>query len=288
MGFFDSLFKGKKSTVTAEPMQPQWQQDLGKQAGDWAKKYMDQYTPGEAYEGQFTAGKTPYESEGLNMLTRLMSSGLGDLYGAGKNELMKTLSGEYADPTKSKYLQSMEAIGKRNLRDEIDATRARRGARGTYFHSKGIEEEGDLSSRMLENLNALMGGFMETERGRQFQAAPMAADMGKYENMDMPLQKIQASQTLGALDRILEQSNLEAKYQDWMRARGETKEPLSVAQQLYSTQVPYDVKNFTSTAPSTFSSIMDVAGKLAPMIPGFTLPGFGSGGMLSKMFGIQQ
>jgi len=264
----ESLFgKSKKGgeTVSQEPMQTDIQKAAGSKAWDWAKEYMGDFVPGETYPGSFTAEKTPYETTGLNWLSQYLNApATGDLFGAAKSQVMDTLSGKYADPESSPFIRSMKNIAQTELQDAINETRARRGARGSFFHSEGLTEERELTNRTLNNLNALIGQFIDTERGRMAEAVPQAQQLEQYESM-APLAKTEASQTYGALDRILEQNELEAQYNEWTRARAEKTMPLETTMGLYQTPVQFGIRDWQMPereGTNTFGNIMNIIPKI--------------------------
>jgi hypothetical protein len=285
-----SLFGKKKSggeTVTAEQMMPEWQSKTGEQLAIWIQQYMGNFQPGAEYTGEFTAGPTSQETASLDMLTKFMGSSplFGDLYSAGKGQIMDTLGGRYADPNESPFIKSMINLSQQNMGDMINQTRARRGARGTYYTKAGIQEEGDIAERSQNYLNSVIGEFINNERGRMFQAAPIAQAMDQYENLDAPIQKIAAGQSLGSLLRTIEQGDLEAQYQDFIRKREEMAMPIKEAGSLYGTSTEYGQKSMTAPfteSNSSFGNIADIISKL-----NFSGMG-GSGGILSKLAGLFQ
>lgn len=253
-------------TITAEQMIPDFQKQAGSQLSDFVGKYLPGYEPGADYKGNLTTQATGLENTGLSQLAQLLSNNAtGDLFSAGKNQLMETLSGKYADPNSSPFIQSMTKLANQNLQDQLTTARGQRGARGTYFTKAAIGEEGDLRERTLNNLQGIVGQFTEGERNRMFQAAPMAQVMDEYENLNAPLQKIQASQTFGGLQRTIDMSNIEKEYQDFLRKREEQALPVAAAQSLYGTQQPYGIKSMTAPVQeenSTLGNILGLVGRL--------------------------
>lgn len=220
-----SLF-GKKETggesVSATSNLPAWLRA-------WAKKYGQNYVPGESYSGTLSAGMTSQESTGLDQLTKLLSQpAIGDLFNAGKNQIMSTLSGTYADPSKSPFIQAMTTMSNRTLQDQIDAMRRNRGALGKYFHSETMGDESRLRGNTIDYLNTLVGKFSDEERARMFQAAPIAQAMDEYQMLTAPLTQIGASQTYGSLERTIEQADYDRMYQDYLRKRKEMAGPISL------------------------------------------------------------
>jgi len=262
MGFLDFLGLGgneqqNKGGVNVSTLMPAWQEGLGQDLSEFIKNYLKYYKPGEPYGGRLSAGgPAPLEQRGLDELSRLLDQPItGELYGAGKQQLLDTLSGKFADPSQSPFIQSYTNLAKQNLQDAITEARGRRGARGTYFTRAGLQEESRLGERTQNMLNSLIGQFIDAERGRMFQAAPIAQSMEEYGTLTAPLKRIAASQTLGSLPRVLEQADLERAYQDFKRQRGELSELPSLGTSLFGTRVPQVVESYGPAAdPSTQTS----------------------------------
>ena len=286
-GFISSLFGGKKKggeTVNLEEMLPSWMKESARGLSGWAKQYLPQFAPGEAYGGAYTAGVTPYERTGLGLLGDFLGTPTtGGLYGAGKQQLLETLGGTYADVGKSPWIRSMINLSKMNLSDLINAARAQRGARGTYFTEEGIREEGDITQRTLANLDALIGQFVESERGRQYGAVGPALQYEQYGGITAPLAKIGAAETYGSLERLIEQAGLEAKYKDYQRRRKEMAMPISAMQGLAGgTQFPSTLQAPQIEQTSTLQNILNMIGKLKWSSLG------GQGNIWSKLGGLFQ
>jgi hypothetical protein len=267
------LFDSKKTTVTQEPMMPDWQLATGKQLSDWIQKYMDQYQPGAAYTGKLSAGMSSQEQTGQSLLDQFLAGkGIGDLFAQGKQQISDTLAGKYADPNTSPFIQSMKQVSAQDLADAINASRRGSGARGKFFSTASGQEEGDLANRNLQNLNSIIGQFTQQERQNMLGAVPQATAMDQYENQTVPLSKIQAASTFGSLSRTLEQADLERQYNEFVRQRTEMSGPVSAAQSLYQTQVPYGVKSITTESPSTFMKMM---GEISPTIGSYNTQKYG-------------
>jgi len=263
----DLLKQGsRENTVTQEPMMPDWQLETGKQLAALIQKAMAGYNPGETYKGNLSADMTGFEKSGLGVLGDYINApNTGDLFGAGKQQVMDTLGGKFADPNQSPFIKSMMNLSNMNLQDQITQARGQAGARGTYYTDSAIKGENTLRERTMNNLNAIIGQFIGNERDKMFQAAPLAQGMDQYANITAPLSKVGASQTLGSLQRLMEQSDLERQYQEFMRQRGEQSGLVNKAESLYSTSVPYGIKSMSSKSPSTLMSIL-----------GEIIPAFGS------------
>ena len=241
---------GSPGSVQTDVNMPDWQAGLGSDLSNWARKYLQMYQPGEAYKGNLSAGgPSNLEGMGLGELEKLLQQpATGELFGAAKGQVLDTLSGKYADPNTSPFIQSYTKLAKQNLQDSITTERGQRGARGTFFTRAGVDAESRLSERTQNTLNALIGDFMNQERGRQFSAATTAKDLEGFANNES-LKRVAASQTFGSLPRLLEQADLERQYNAWLNQRNELGRVPGVAQSAFGTNVP-TVTTVTPPTPS--------------------------------------
>lgn len=272
-GSIASMFGlGKKKKgggeINIEDLYPSWTKTAANTLAPWVQKYLPAFEPGAGYGGKFTAGETPFETTGLNILDKYLGGAdTGELFGAGKQQILDTLGGKFADPNQSPFIKSMIALSKMNLTDQINAARGRRGARGTYYTEEGLREEGRLGERTQNLLNTIIGQFIEGERGKMFEAAPLAQGMDEYENVIAPLKKVTASQTLGSLRRLIEQADLEHQYQDFVRKRREMAMPLDAASLLMQSRPG---GGGTLQAPITESNpLAGILNQIAPLIQSF-------------------
>ena len=258
LGFGGKKSSGGGGTVTPQPMIPGWQSAVGEALSKWTTDNLKNYTPGQSYGGNLSVtAPSMFEQTGLGILGNTLSKpATGDLYSSAKNNIMDTLSGKFADPATSPFIQAATQLSKQNLQDQITTERGQRGARGTYFTRAGIDAEGRLGERTQNNLNAIIGDYINQERGRQQQAVPMAQGLEQYA-MDAPLKQVGASQTLGSLPRMLEQSQLDRMYQDYTRQRSELAGIPNVGQSVLGKQVPYGIPSFN--APQQSTSFFDQA-----------------------------
>lgn len=273
MGFWDFLGfgggdddgGGEAAAISPEPLIPSWQMGLGQDISSWVQKFLSMYNPGEKYPGTLSV-KTPssYEQTGLDQLGQLLAGpATGDLFGAAKNQVMDTLGGRYADLENSPFIKAMSTYANQNLRDAINQSRGRAGARGNFFSRSAIQEESNLSERTQNFMNTVVGDFLNSERGRQMQAVPFAGDLDKYENLTAPLARIDAATTTGALPRLLEQADLDRMYQDYVRGRSELSAVPGVGRSLFGQQPDYAYPQsyVPPTEPSGISKILGVLNK---------------------------
>lgn len=263
---------GGAGSVSTQPNMPDWQYGLGEQLGGWASKFLNMYNPGQNYGKQLSVtNPTDLEKMGLDELGGFLGKpATGDLFGAAKNQVLETLSGKYADPSTSPFIQSYSKLANQNLRDSINTERGQRGSRGTYFTSAGINAESNLSERTQNMLNTLIGDFMNNERGRQQTAVGQAKELEGFQN-DTTIKRVTASQTLGSLPRLLEQADLERQYDAWLNQRTELGKVPGVAQSVFNTNIP-TVTSVTqpkqSTQGSDIAPWINLAMKFLPQLMG--------------------
>jgi len=249
--------------MSQDEMIPDWQRTARTTMDKWYSSNLNKYNPGEQYSGKYAAPMSSGENQAMSRFQQMFnSSNTGNLFGLAKKELEKTLTGGY-DPASSPYYTSMKDAGKRNLTESIDTTRARRGARGTFYTKEGIQEEGDITSKFNENLNTILGSLSETERQRMFSAVPQAASLDQYENMTIPMTTAQNLGQAGAVQRMIQQTELEEKYNEFVRGRGELSEiPSQYSNFASNTSTPYGIKDWQG--PDTLNTIGKIIEGLSP------------------------
>ena len=262
--FVSSFFKPKSSTVTQEPMMEQWQLDSGKNLANWANQGLANYNPTANYNGQFTAGMTPQENQSMGLLQNYMNQpATGQMYGAAQGQVMDTLGGKYSNLQTNPFLQSMQRVNQTNLNDQLTEARRGQGARGGYFNSQALQEEGRLRGSSMDNINAIMQQIAQQERQNQMSAVGQAQNLDAYGNQAR-MGQIQAGQQYGQLPRMIEQADLEAQYNDFLRKQQGGSQYAQGAQSVFGTQIPYGSKQWTTAGPSSFEKTMGVVNQIAP------------------------
>lgn len=266
-GLFGKKNSGGES-VSLQPQKTQGQLDVGNSLGDYFLKALQNmnYSPGASYGGPFTASATPLENTSLAALERLLAGGgSGQLLNQAGQQLSDTLSGKYANPAQSPFIQGITSLANRNLSNQLNDSRASSAARGNYFSSSALQRENDLRGDTLANLNAVIGDFTNQERNRQFQAAPIAQQLDQYQNLALPLALIESGTGYGSLNRTIQQADYERQYQDFLRQRGEQQGAISGAQGYFGTNIPYGINNFNAPVQqqnNTLGNIMSLISQL--------------------------
>lgn len=265
----------KEETVVQTSDRPEGQSKVGGQLGDWASKYLDQYVPGAEYGGPTTEGTrklsapiSTAEKAGYDQLMNYLGteSPTGDLFKAGKEEILKTLTGKY-DPRSSEDYKAFREGAVSEESDLIDRMRRGAGYRGTLFQDTSGRDEGLARSKTSQYLDQLLATMSQKERQNKLDILPQALGYEKYETA-APLAKASAGLTLGSLPRMLEQADLEAQYKDFLRKQEELGKVPGVAQNYYGTQGPNYGYNVAGQAPSPFERIMGTVAPVAGSVLG--------------------
>jgi hypothetical protein len=270
LGGFSS--KKKNQTISPEQMMPEWQKNLGSQLGSWVSNNLGNYTPGQAYTGSMpNLQMSGLENLGTDLATKFAQGNMGELFGAGKQQILDTLGGKYANANTSPYIQSLSNLSKINLQDALDQTRASRGALGNYYSTQTVKGEGDVANKSQAQLNSLIGQWMQNERQNQLGAASTAANMGQWETMA----PMQAAFQYGGLQRTIDQADYENRYRDFERQRSELSQLPGMALQTYQSNPMYGFMGMNAPQSNASGDLMSLLGGAS-----------GQGGLLSQIAGL--
>ena len=242
MGFLDSIFDRDKQEAPVSLMTPEQQstqKTLLQQSTPMASDYLNKV--GQGYPGEMI---TSYEQQGLNRLGDYLNqpdASQDALYGQAKDELSKTLGGEY--DVGGTYYDAYKKAVMRELQDAKDRLNASTSARDTYWGGGRISETGRLEEGAVNNLAMTLGQLYENERGRKLGAVDQAQSLLGF-GQQAPLQQIAASQQYGGLPFTRE-------YSEYIRQMEELGIPLDVALQLATTKNEYYQPGYE---PSLFES----------------------------------
>jgi len=264
MGMFDDFFSGSKSE-SPESLEPKWQQELRKRLGLAAEPgAMERLTrAGEPYGGDLVAPLGEYEQWGLGALGKYLQSPSmmeGGLWGAGKEELMRTLGGGEYDPYQGEYYKAFRSNVLRELGEAKDRLASRTSASDRFFSGGRVAGEAELEETATGNLMQMLGTLQEAERTRRLGAVGPAVGMAQYEEM-APLGRIGAAQQFGALPRQWEQSLLDAQRAEYMRQLQDLGIPLEVAMGLSTYQPPYYQPTYGPSGLEQLAPLLGAAGQ---------------------------
>ncbi len=256
-----SMFGSGGQTVTAQPLMPAWQQQTGQNLSSWINQYLNNYVPGAQYSGALSAPLSSQEQTSLTQLSDFQNQpATGDLFAAGKSQIMDTLAGKYANPATSPYIQSTINLANQNLQTSIDQSRLGAGARGTYFTTPAMNQESTLRQNTQNQLQTVIGQFAQNERQNQLGAATTAQQMDQYGNLTAPLTQIAAGEQYGSLSRTVQQAALEAQYNAWLNQQKSAATPISAAENLYSTPAQYGIQSWTAPQTNSLTSLLSALG----------------------------
>ena len=258
------LFKGKKETpevaVIADPYKKVREPLL-----DWLGKTVGK--PGEQYGGEMIAPPSPYGKESLDYL-RQYSKGGPTASTAGAKTYLQDIVGKYKDPASSPYYQAVKAeagrLKEQGMRDIEDIA----AGGGRYWTGARMGEQAEYGKDIDVGLMNVLGQLAEAYTGQQLQAAPMLAGMGEYEEA-RPLRAATALQGMGDYERNIQQSQLQAVYQEWLRATQDR--PMQMGALAAGVEQPPMYGRVTER-PSTAGAML---GEVSPLMGSYNIHKYG-------------
>jgi len=186
---------------------------------------------GTPYQGPLVAALSEFEETGLAGLKDWLGGELpteGTLFKSAADEIQKTLSGEAYDPVHGEYYQAYRTQVMRELEEAKDRLAARASAGDKLFGGGRIATEGEMEESAVGQMAVTLGQLQERERERRLGAVGQALEFTRY-GEEAPEQRVRASQLYGALPREIEQAEMDAEYQEWMRQLNDLGISLDVA-----------------------------------------------------------
>lgn len=217
MGLFGSKQSNVELKVAADPYK-----DVRESLNKWLTQNMGN---NKQYQGQTSAGMTDQENSSMTSLRNYANRGTPQTTQAARDELTKTLGGNY-DPSTSPYYQAVKAEAARNQQQMNDLIASNAAGAGRYYSGGRMREQREAGVDTVNRLNTILGQQAENERQRMMQAVPLAQSMGQDESNEA-LNTTAALQQYGSLPRILQQAALDKMYEEWNTANRVY--PLSVA-----------------------------------------------------------
>lgn len=209
--------------------------------------------PAEQYPAEkFVAPPTELERQSFDWLRKYAGQEVPEAQRLAMGEIRKTLTGEY-DPTTSPYYQAVKAEAARNLAQIQEDIASMAAGGGRYWTGARLSQQREAATDVTQALNRMLGKMAEAERVRRLQTVPIAQQIGAYEE-ERPLRITEALQQYGALERALQQAQLEAVYREWLRSVQEY--PLNIAEIIAGIQRPPEYYYRPGyTKPGLFSRI---------------------------------
>lgn len=188
------------------------------------------------WEGEFTAGMSPYEQAAMGKVGEFMGAGPSALETYGLGQYKEGLAGMSPEAAQEYYAKYYQPLRKTMWEQEVEpAISEAYVGPGLYFgteRGRGIERGAqEWGERGMQE----MGGVLQAERARSASLMPYLPQMA---GMGQERLKGQAEMgtTYGALPRLLEQQELSAQIQDYIRTDPQSSPILQYALQLLNTQ----------------------------------------------------
>jgi len=208
------LFQSKKTELPAPRTITTPQQHT---AYDYLQKAVTD-PGGTRYTGRMSADPQSYEGYLPGLVESYANRQPSRLYSTAQNQLQKTMEGGY-DPYNSEYYKSYRAKSLANLAEA--QTQARQAAQiGGMLKSSGrLNTENKLIGATTRDLNSILAGMYEKERGNQLAAVAPSLELDQY-NQDAPLRTAQALMGVGGYQTQQQQSALDRMHQDFINSQG--------------------------------------------------------------------
>ncbi len=184
------------------------------------------------YGGRLSADRPEYEGNIPGLVDTYAGRGASPLIQSAQDQLRKTIEGEY-DPRTSPYYASYRDEAMRNFGDLQTAIKQSAQMGGGLKSSGRVKQEFRAGRDVGMDLNSVLGGLYEAERGRQLGAIPQAQALTEYTE-GAPLRTLQAIMGAGGYQSSVEQADLDRMYQEFQRQQAEEKVPLGIAEFLAS------------------------------------------------------
>jgi hypothetical protein len=246
-------FRPRKERVSLREVPPSKYQTAGREfiSGMLRRPY-------QPYAGRRVAELTPLELRGQQILGEYADRDVAPLREVAQTELYRTLAGEY-DPTVSPYYRATRRGIGRGLGRQKAAIRRRAQLGGGLYGTPTETAEALADVEATTRLGQILSGMAETERARRLATVPTALREAEAVE-EAPLRTVQAIQRYGATPRDIEQAELQAAYEGYLR---EQQYPFMLSQlaQFLAGQEPTYMPEY-QYGPSPFAEIAPLIGEL--------------------------
>jgi hypothetical protein len=188
--------------------------------------------------GDFTAGAsvplgygdfnpTTQEQTGLSSLQSLLTSGIPDQYKMGDAALKDFM--DTSPEGLQKMLDPYKGVAQRQINEGTDAAKRTAGFAGSLYSTDTIKNLGAVQARGNETLTAKLADLTNSALDRKLQAIPLAFQSAQGQEA-INMGRIGASQSYGALTRLLNDQQIKARDAELLRRRSELQMPIQAAE----------------------------------------------------------
>jgi hypothetical protein len=192
------------------------------------------------YTGELTAGLTDAQKAALTTIGAYQP---GELYTAGKNSILDTLSGKY-NPIDSPYYAAMRSKLLSTGEDAVTSARQNANLYGGLTSTGMANVETKARASTANDINTILGTLFESERNRQTSVLPTALSYEQY-----PLTVAQQQLTAAGTEQATNQAADTAKYNEFIRQLQALGIPLEVVMNLIGQ--PVATEQTSTTSPTT-------------------------------------
>lgn len=206
-------------------------------------------------------GLSDIEQSGLSSLQDLLNSALPselEMTGGYLNDLFDT-SPDAIDAQFNPFKSRVQ----REIRDAQDELKRSASFGGNLYSTSTIQDLGDVGARGNELLTEKLVQLVNDKENRRLAAVPLAFQAAQLQEA-LPLQRIQASQQLGGLERLIQQIN----DAELLRRRGEQFKQLDAYSTVAGTPSQFGVPSVSVAQESPLQGLLNYAGNLGGQIVG--------------------
>lgn len=228
--------------------------------GKKARKYLEDIQAGLGdveFPELDIAELSPLEQKTLSMIEARMDKGIEypQIYQTGREELMKTMRGEY-DPAESQLYAGFRAASEMEEKEALGEL-ARRSQLGGMLYSEPTQRAmGETMQRYSAGRQQMLGGLTEAERARQYGSIMPAMAAGQYEierPLALEMENIGLGMGYGSRPREIEQAKGASIYQRQMQ---ELMFPYETGTQISSALMQYQPWYTPQYRQSGFSQLL--------------------------------
>lgn len=259
------FFKSKKPEVqTTFEQAPEFKQVTAKQAADISGRIGQ---PGPAFEGLRVAPLTPLQQVGQERAAQFAGAPIPAAFGLAQSEFVRQLTPQ--DPANTMLFKAIQEGARRNLRQNIEEISDFSGGTGRAFSGARLEQESKAVEGATINLNQILGQIALEQERQRIDAAKQLPGIAER-IAGFPLQQATAAQQFGAIPQQLEQAQLDAQFQEFLRRFvTEPQNVSNLANQFIGLGAPQPVTTTTEGQASPFAQVSGgLIDLIAAIIPG--------------------